>query len=168
MASAIIITVTESEAVINKLHQKASIHHRPRLKMLLLILKGMTVVGDLAAKTGAHRDSITFWKRRYASGGMKALLSDGRGGDFVSGIDDATKQKIKARLSDPHNAFTTYGQIQEWIKDELGIDKKYHATNKYVKRNFGVKHKVGRKSHVKKDDAAVAVFKKSSRGAETH
>lgn len=54
--------------------------------------------------------------------------------------------------------------MKTWMKTELGIDKEYHAINKYLKRNFGTKLKVGRKSHVKKDDAAIAVFKKPARG----
>lgn len=36
----------------------------------------------------------------------------------------------------------------------------YHAVNKYVKRKFGARLKVGRKSHVQKSPADEAVFKK--------
>jgi hypothetical protein len=37
---------------------------------------------------------------------------------------------------------------------------KYQAVNKYLKRKFGNKLKVARKSHIHKDPAAEAVFKK--------
>ncbi len=168
MAIPIFIKVIEDVNDIKVLLGKSTTYNRPRLKMLLLIAKGITEVNTLCAKTGAHRDSITLWKKRYAGGGMEALLSDGRGGDFKSGIDAAAKKKIEAKLSDPKAAFTSFGQAQSWIKEELGIDKKYHAINKYLKRNFGVKLKVGRKSHVKKDEAAVAFFKKPGRGTETY
>lgn len=40
---------------------------------------------------------------------------------------------------------------------------KYHAVNKYVKRKFGAKLKVARKSHIKKDEKQVEEFKKNSR-----
>ncbi|MEJ0105393.1 MAG: hypothetical protein WDO19_23800 [Bacteroidota bacterium] len=36
----------------------------------------------------------------------------------------------------------------------------YHAVNKYVKRKYGARLKVSRKSHVLKSPAAEAVFKK--------
>jgi transposase len=77
-------------------------------------------------------------------------------------------KKIEKKLSDPKNAFTSFGQAQTWLKEEFGIAKNYHAVNKYLKRNFGAKLKVGRKSHVRKDEAAVAVFKKPIRGAKTY
>ena len=148
--------------------RKAPVHQRSRLKMLLLIAKGITAVATLAAKTGVHRDSITAWKKRYAVAGIDGLLADDRGGDFRSGISATDKQKIKEKLSDPKDAFTSFGQAQAWVNKELGTDKKYHAINKYLKRNFGASLKVGRKSHVKKDEAAVAVFKKPVSGAGTY
>ena len=168
MARSISVQVTETAEHISSLLRKAPIHQRPRLKMLLLIAKGISTVATLAAKTGVHRDSITAWKGRYASAGIDALLADDRGGDFRSGICAADKQKIKEKLSDPKDAFTSFGQAKEWINQELGTDKKYHAVNKYLKRNFGASLKAGRKSHVKKDEAAVAVFKKPGRGAGTY
>ncbi|MEO6832962.1 MAG: helix-turn-helix domain-containing protein [Chitinophagaceae bacterium] len=84
----------------------------------------------LAAKTGASLRTIVRWVNAYATGGATALLSESRGGDHRSGLDETAKQKIKARLSDPKDAFTSYGQAQEWINNELGTDKKYHAVNK--------------------------------------
>lgn len=148
--------------------RKAPIHQRPRLKMLLLIAKGITAVATLCAKTGAHRDSIIAWKKRYAAAGIEGLLCDDRGGDFRSGVSAADKQKIKEKLSDPKDAFTSFGLAQAWINKKFGTDKKYHAVNMYLKRNFGASLNVGRKSHVKKDEAAVAVFKKSIGGGGTH
>ncbi|MBS1614904.1 MAG: hypothetical protein JST06_02165 [Bacteroidetes bacterium] len=48
------------------------------------------------------------------------------------------------------------------------MEMSYHATKNYLKRNLGVKLKEGRRSHVKKDEAAVAVIKKPVRGTGTH
>jgi transposase len=131
--------------------------------MVLLIAGGIDDTATLAAKTGADRNSIAAWKKRYNTGGIKALLGDGRGGDKRSGITDAQKQQIKEKLSDPKDTLRTYKEAQGWLSEEMGIDKEYHAFNKYLKRNFGTKLKVGRKSHVKKDEAAIAVFKKPAR-----
>lgn len=39
----------------------------------------------------------------------------------------------------------------------------YHTVNKYVKRHFGAKLKVSRKSHIKKDLNAVESFRKNFR-----
>ena len=165
MAIRLEIQVQETEETLKGRLLKASVHQRPRLKMLLCLVRGKSTTAELAAATGANKNSIAAWKKRYASGGLDALLADDRGGDFRSGLDDEQKQKIKQKLSEPKEALTSYKQAQQWFEEELQVKKNYHAINKYLKRNFGTKLKVGRKSHVKKDEAAVAVFKKPTRGA---
>lgn len=168
MAKSVVVTVKESVADLKSLHIKAPLHLRPRYKMLILIAGGLTNSQGLAAKTGVSANSIGTWKRIYVQGGLDLLTTDHRGGDFKSMISAEDKKKIEDKLSDPRNGFTSFGQAQVWLKENLGIDKNYHAVNKYLKRNFGVKLKVGRKSHVKKDEAAVAVFKKPIRGTKTY
>lgn len=168
MAKSVVVNVKESISDLKALYSKAPIHLRPRYKMLLLILGGKTSSHELAAKTGVSRNSIASWKRSYSEGGIDQLISDMRGGDFKSNISVDEKKKIERKLSDPKKAFTSFTEAQAWLKEELGIDKNYHAVNKYLKRNFGAKLKVGRKSHVKKDEAAVAVFKNPIRGAKTY
>ncbi len=44
----------------------------------------------------------------------------------------------------------------------------YHAVNKYVKRKYGARLKVSRKSHVLKSPAAEAVFKKTCLKNSSH
>lgn len=168
MAISVAIIVKESVSDLKNLHGKSPIHLRPRYKMLFLAAGGTTSSTELAAKTGVSRNTIATWKRIYNEGGMDKLVADQRGGDFRSDISEADKKKIEEKMSNSKDAFTSFGQAQAWLKQELGIDKNYHAVNKYLKRNFGAKLKVGRKSHVKKDEAAVAVFKKPANGAKTH
>lgn len=156
----LVVEVHESADVLQSLFRKSSPALKPRIKMLIALSKGITRVNDLAAKTGASAVSICNWKKKYHQGGLEALLQEGRGGDKRSGISAEQKQKIASKLREPKDAFRSYVEAQTWLREEMGICKEYHALNKYLKRNFGAKLKVGRKSHVKKDDAAVAVFKK--------
>ena len=168
MAHAQQLPVKESADEIKRLLSGASAHLRPRLKMLQQLSRGVFSIDTLAAKVGASRNSIAAWKRLYKNNGVEALLADQRGGDHRSSIDAAGKQQLEAKLSDPNDAFTSFGQAQDWIKENLGVEMNYHAVNKYLKRNFGAKLKVGRKSHVKKDAEAVAFFKKPVGGAGTY
>ncbi|MBK8444601.1 MAG: winged helix-turn-helix domain-containing protein [Sphingobacteriales bacterium] len=62
----------------------------------------------------------------------------------------------------------SYKEAQQWLKSELGIEKQYNTVRMYLKRNFGTKLKVGRKSHIKKDEAAVDTFKKLIKHARRH
>ena len=69
-------------------------------------------------------------------------------------------QAIHRRLTSPKDAFTSYVDLINWIVENYipnGIN--YHTVNKYVKRHFGAKLKVSRKSHIKKDENAVDTFK---------
>lgn len=165
MAATFQIQVIESADQLKSAQQRCSLHLRPRIKMLSLIAAGITQVSTLCAKLGISAPTLKDWKTRYRDGGIEALLREGRGGDKRSGITPEQKGLIAGKLSNPKDAFRSYGQAQAWLKTELGIAKEYHALNKYLKRNFGTKLKVGRKSHVKKDETAIAVFKKPARGA---
>lgn len=161
------IQVTESKEVLKKQLQTVDNYLKSRIKMLLYIQDGTTAVGVLCAKLGVSNPTLRDWKGKYATGGLQRLLSEGRGGDFRSGYSQEQKQKIEHKLKDPHNSLHSYLDLQKWMEEDLGVKKKYHAINKYVRRNLGASLKVGRKSHVKKDDAAVAVFKKPGRGNQT-
>ncbi len=162
MSRPVEISVIQSVEELKKLLAKSPLHQRPKIKMLLAILSGTHKNGELAAKTGAVLRSITRWKQAYTSAGLQGLLIDRRGGDHRSSIDAQGKEQLRAKLHDPKDAFTSFGQAQAWIQEHLQVEMNYHAVNKYLKRNFDAKLKVGRKSHVKKDEAAGAVFKKSA------
>jgi transposase len=161
MAKQVIISVIETEATLKRAIKHSSPTVSSRIKMLLYIRSGIHTNTTLANKTGTSVRSIIRWKQSYMCGGFASLVLEIRGGDRKSNIDNATKQKIKAKLSDPKDALTSYKQAQQWISEELNIDKQYHAVYQYLKRNFSTKLKVGMKSHVKKDESAVAVFKKT-------
>jgi len=163
MSKPIEITVKESASELQKLYKSAAVHLRSRYKMLLSIHTGIHNNTELGSKTGVSLRSIIRWKKIYQLGGLKSLVTDGRGGDHRSDIDSVSKEKIREKLSQPTEAFTSYIAAQEWINKEFGLDMKYQAINKYLKRNFGTKLKVGRKSHVEKDPEAVAVFKNPAR-----
>lgn len=170
MAKSIPIIIKESVEQLKTLRSRPSIsaHLRVRLKMLILMLEGVSSVKELSARTGANRDSILGWKHLYNNGGLTALLREGRGGDMRSGITAEQRKQIADKLNCPKNGLRTYKEAQQWLKDELGIDKSYKAVNAYLKRNFGTKLKVGRKSHVKKDETATADYKKLSKQNQTY
>jgi transposase len=162
------ITVAESADQLTKLLGCSSPSVKPRIKMLLAIANGVTATSELAHKTKANRDSIRNWKNVYRSTGLDGLLKEGRGGKRHGALDEQQKAKLEKKLSDPKGGFTSYNQATEWINATFGVEMNYHAVNMYLKRNFGTKLKVGRKTHVNKDENAAALFKKTTRGAKTY
>ena len=137
--------------------------------MLLLIKKGKHLTQDsLAIALGVSGQSIQTWRTKYNQGGIALLLTELRGGKKKAQIGEHAYQLIEKRLSNPREGFMGYKEAQDWINKEFGLNMKYHAVNKFIKRKYGAKLKVGRKSHVLKDPTAEAVFKKPSRRIKTH
>ena len=155
------ITVKETPDQLNSLLKKSAESIKPRIKMLLAIVNGTTSTQELVLKTKANRNSISNWKNAYLEQGMEGLLKDHRGGKRPAAINAKQKLQLHQKLSDPKGGFTSYKEAMEWINTTFGLEMEYHAVNKYLKRNFKTKLKVGRKTHINKDDSAAALFKKT-------
>ena len=144
--------------------QKQFPHKYKAIQMLIVIKqKGALSKDVLAVMVGASDRSIQTWRSNYVRGGMDQMLKDSRGGKKVSKITVAAHQQLSKRLHNPQQGFRSFIEIQQWLINEFSIDMQYHAVNKYVKRKFGARLKVSRKSHVQKSPAAEAVFKKPVR-----
>src|SRR5215217_4980982 len=98
MALLLIIEVKERLEKLQQLHQRATIANRPRLKMLLLIKKGIVSTQVLAAKTGVSKDSICNYKKLYNKGGLSGLLEETRGGGKASAIRKEQYPLLEQRL----------------------------------------------------------------------
>jgi transposase len=156
------LTVRESADDLKLRKQRCAVHLRPRVKMLQLILTDNWISNQaLADKTGAGLRTIARWVKIYSTDGIEALLQENRGGARHAAFTPQELQLIEQRLADPNDCFTSYVQATKWINATFGTDKCYSTINQLLKRRFATKLKVGRKSHVKKDEAAGAVFKKT-------
>jgi len=155
------ITVKETPDQLNNLLKKSADSIKPRIKMLLAVVNGTTSTQELVVKTKSNRNSISNWKNTYRQKGIEGLLEDDRGGRRPAAINAKQKLQLQQKLSDPKGEFASYKEAMEWINKTFGLEMEYHAVNKYLKRNFKTKLKVGRKTHINKDDSAAALFKKT-------
>jgi len=164
MANALKITVKETLSELRKLHKSAASHHAPKIKMLMTIKKSAYDLSknELAAQVGANHNSIQTWRTKYKSGGIKELLSDGRIGFKPAMISKEAHEQIRMKLHDAQGGFTSFKELQNWVDTHFKKGVNYNSLRHYVKRHFGAKLKVARKSHVKKDMDAGECFKKNS------
>ena len=163
MANAKNITVKESLSALKTLLKSQPIHKSSKIKMLIEIKKSITSLSkiSLAEKIGVAPASVQTWRLIYAKAGIDGLLKDDRGGYKPSLITKAAHKKIELKLNSPEAAFSSYKQLHDWVTKEFTKEMKYNSLRHYVKRNFGAKLKVPRKSHIKKDKEAVDAFKKT-------
>jgi transposase len=156
-----ILVIKEASDKLKQLQKQSPLHLQPRIQMLLLIKAGKAhSKQELADALGVNHNSTQAWKTAYVKGGIELLLSDKRGGKKQSLITAKAHQKLQERLYNPKTGFRSFTEIQQWLQTEFDIEAHYQTVNKYVKRKFGARLKVSRKSHVRKDPAAEAVFKK--------
>ncbi len=157
------IPIKESVAELKQLQKKQPGKYKALQMLLVLKKQGAVSQNDLSLFTGASSKSIQTWQTKYIAGGLFALLEEKRGGRKIAAISPAVHKQLAVRLHTAKEGFRSFIEIQQWLQTECGVAMQYHAVNKYVKRKFGARLKVSRKSHVQKSPAAEAVFKKPVR-----
>ena len=165
MSKAKIIHIKESCKELRQLQKKQSLLIIKRLNMLIELKKnGANGIPkrQLAKLIGVDPNSIQKWRTIYINEGIHGIISHGRIGFKPSLITKEEHKKIEHKLKQPKNALRGYKELMQWIKDELGKELKYTTVVEYAKRHFGSKIKVARKSHILKDEEAMATFKKTS------
>jgi transposase len=154
------IIVKESISELRSFQKRFPSKFKPLQMLILIKQQGSMSKDKLASLLGSGHSSILTWRNIYLQQGIEALLVENRGGFKKGKITPAAEKKLVARLNDPKGGFRSFIEIQQWLLKEFSIDMEYHAVNKYVKRKFGARLKVSRKSHVQKSPADEAVFKK--------
>jgi len=164
MAKALSIKVKESLKELKHLLKTSPAHYSCKIRMLMEIKKSDFALSknELAEKVGVNHNSIQTWRTKYQKGGIDELLTDGRIGFKPSIISPTAHKKIGQKLNAVEAAFTSYKQLHEWVDKHLIEGVNYNSLRHYVKRHFGAKLKVPRKSHIRKDEEAVSTFKKTS------
>lgn len=167
MSYSLNIPVKESLKELRGMLKTSATMMQPRLRMLLEIKKqeGVGVSKRALMDTiGVCSQSIHNWRTAYKTGGLEALLTNGRKGKAgkPSVFTKEEHKLLEKKLKDAKNGLAGYVELQQWIEKEFNKEVKYNTILKYAMKNFGSKVKVARKSHVKKDHEAVATFKKTS------
>jgi len=161
MAKALNVVVKESVKDLKSI-QKQKPSYYSRIQMLLLIKEGKFVTKDaLSEALQVSTQSVHIWRTKYNAGGIDQLLEDKRGGKPAQ-ITAPIHERLSTRLNSSKEGFKSFVEIQHWLQENFGIEMKYQALNKYIKRKFGARPKVARKSHIDKDENAAALFKKTT------
>jgi transposase len=115
----------------------------------------------VADNIGVNHNSVQTWRTLYEQGGIEAILYYEKQSGRPSSITKEEHVLIEKKLKDPKNGLRGYVELLSWMEQEFKKSFKYNTVLKYSNRHFQSKIKVARKSHVKKDEAAVTTFKKT-------
>ncbi|MBD0299134.1 MAG: helix-turn-helix domain-containing protein [Nitrososphaera sp.] len=115
---------------------------------------------SLAERLGRDEATITRWVRKYKDEGTRGLLEVKHAPGKVPSISGSDLERLKKRLQEP-SGFQSYGQIQEWLKSELGLSLAYKTVYEIVRNRLGAKLKVPRPQSSKQHPESLSHFKKN-------
>ena len=164
MANSIEITIKEDLKELERIKRnQQSLAKEKRVIALIRISKSKDKNRQaLADYLGVNRKTLRLWIKEYQKGGIEAMLETKprRKGSTI--FTKEIHEGLKKRVMDKHNSFKGYWDAQNWLKSEFDLDVKYQTVREHLIRHFETKVKRPRKSHVKKDPGAVALFKNAT------
>lgn len=156
------IEISESEEYLVKSLRNARTASQTEKMLLLWWLKSGQVKQhqELSQRLGRHPSTITRWLQQYRQGGLRELIEEKKAPGKPYEIDGEILERLQERLQQPEG-FQSYGQIQQWLRDEFGRELKYKTVHKTVRYRLQAKLKVPRPRSIKQDEQAVPLFKKT-------
>ena len=156
------IEVNESEKELkHRLHHAVTASSRERLQMLYwLKSNAIATRKEISQKLGRDESTIYRWLKRYRQGGLTNLLDVKTPPGKKSQISAGEMSQLKKRLSQPQG-FKSYGEIQDWLNQEFGIDLAYKSVHKIVRYKLKAKLKIPRPQSQKTKPQVQDNFKKN-------
>ena len=115
----------------------------------------------LAEFLGVDYATLKRWFKKYRDHGLESILKMDSGGNRESVVSKELHTALHSKLHDSNAPLLGYWHAVQWVKDNYGQDIHYQTLRGYLIRHFQSKKKHPRKSHYKKDDQALEVFKKT-------
>ena len=158
------LIIKESDSELRSLKQKQKTLAKQKRVIALLRIKNSMDASrqELSNYLGVDRKTLRRWLIEYRHGGIETMLEirAKRKGSKI--ITQEIHEGLERRVTDPSNSFLGYWDAQQWVLSEYGVKVKYQRIREYLIQYFGTKVKRPRKTHVKKDAGAVALFKNAT------
>jgi transposase len=164
MAGVTSIIVKESlEEIAERLRQASQPIVKEKLQVLYWLKQEKAPsISKIAVSMGRHRGTLQEWLRIYRTEGISGLervKSSTGGGRRL--IPKWAETALSKRLQDPENGFASYGAVQQWLSETLGVQAEYHAVYQMTRYRLKAKLKVARPQHYKQNKDSRLAFKKT-------
>ena len=163
MSRPLTVFITETAAELKQLmHAQQKAKLKERLQALYLLKNGRAkTLQDLVDFLGRSKSTIESWLTLYRKKGVLGLLTWNYHGGQPPAIPEPVLTEWRDKLSHSQG-FKSYGEIQQWLKEEHGLEIHYKTVHQTVHYKLKAKLKVARPTHLKREDTAVVEFKKNS------
>ena len=154
------VEVKESlEALAAQLRQAKTLKDKERLQVLYWLKQDKPPsISAIAKATGKHRNTLQTWLMQYRNGGVEAMLEVKKSPGGVRVIPQWAEEALAKRLQESEQGFASYGAVQQWLSETLGIEAAYHAVYQMTRHRLKAKLKVARPQNCKQEAAQRAAF----------
>ena len=161
------VTSTIVKESLEEIAQRLSQASKPIIKERLQVLYWLKQekapsISNIAKSMGRHRGTLQEWLKIYREegvAGLEMVKSSSGGGNRV--IPKWAESALSKRLQESENGFASYGAVQEWLSQTLGVEAEYHAVYQMTRYRLKAKLKVVRPQHYKQDKEKRLAFKKT-------
>ena len=163
MAGVTSVEVKESlDELVRQLQQVETLRDKERLQVLYWLKQEQSpCIGAIAQAIGKHRNTVGTWLLKYREGGLAAMLERKPLPGGVRKIPKWAEEALAKRLKDAEHGFASYGAVQQWLAEELGVEAEYHAVYQMTRYRLQAKLKVARPHNSKQDCQQRESFKKT-------
>jgi transposase len=144
-----------------QLHQAKTPSSKERLQVLYwLKQENAPSISTIASSLAKHRNTLQTWLSMYRKGGIEAMLAIKISPGRVRVIPQWAEDTLALRLQENHG-FQSYGEVQQWLGETLGIEAEDHAVDQMTRYRLKAKLKVARPQNCKQDSEQREAFKKT-------
>jgi transposase len=169
MAGVTSIEVKESlDDLTEQLRQAKTLSDKERLQVLYwLKQENAPSINAIAKAIGKHRNTLQNWLSMYRDGGVQAMMEIKTSPGGVRVIPQWAEDALAKRLQHPNHGFGSYGEVQQWLAETLGIEAAYHPVYQMTRYRLKAKLKVARPQNCKQDTEQREDFKKTLQTTST-
>lgn len=160
------VTSLEVDESLDELVQLLRQAETPRAKECLQVLywlkqENPPTICAIAKAVGKHRNTVQNWLLKYREGGVEAMLEVKQSPGGVRVIPQWAEASLAKRLEDPNHGFVSYGALQQWLAQTLGVEAEYHAVYQMSRYRLKAKLKVARPQNHKQNSQQRESFKQT-------
>lgn len=157
------IEVKESlDELVKRLRQADTPSAKERLQVLYwLKQENPPSISEIAKALGKHRNTLQSWLSMYRDGGVESMLAIKKSSGGVRKIPQWAEDALLKRLKEPEHGFGSYGEVQQWLAQTLGVEAEYHAVYQMTRYRLKAKLKVARPQNSKQNPQQAQTFKKT-------
>lgn len=162
MTSVFDVDIQESAAHLKALLSDQTLaRFRDRVRALYLRKTGQARTRrELAALLGCNESTIYRWFCTYQSEGLAGLLQSKTSPGKPSLLPPEVLNRLQVRLQE-RSGFRSYGEIQEWLQQECGVQAAYATVHAIVRYKLKSKLKAPRPVSIEADPEIQDTFKKN-------